>query len=99
MLHTMMAGTALLATLGSGAAVSTAETARLQAASRIVDAIRNDIPDDYWTRARCVGVLPDLKKAAFIVGGEYGRGGLSCRAGEGRSAPVSMQLEKGRRGL
>ena len=92
MLHTMMAGTALLATLGSGAAVSTAETARLQAASRIVDAIRNDIPDDYWTRARCVGVLPDLKKAAFIVGGEYGRGVLSCRAGDEWSAPVFVQL-------
>jgi SH3 domain-containing YSC84-like protein 1 len=95
MLQTMMAGTALLATLGSGAAVSTAETARLQAASRIVDAIRNDIPDDYWTRARCVGVIPDLKKAAFIVGGEYGRGVLSCRAGDEWSAPVFIQLAKG----
>ena len=95
MFKTMIAGTALLATLGSGAAVSTAETARLQAASRIVDAIRNDIPDDYWTRARCVGVLPDLKMAAFIIGGEYGRGVLSCRAGDEWSAPLFIQLAKG----
>ena len=95
MLETVMAGTALLAALGSPAAVSAAETARLQAASRIVDAIRQEIPEDYWTRARCVAVIPDLKKAAFIVGGEYGRGVLSCRAGDDWSAPLFTQLAKG----
>ena len=95
MLETMMAGTALLAALGTSAAVSAAETARLQAASRVVDAIRSEIPEDYWTRARCVAVIPDLKKAAFVIGGEYGRGVLSCRAGDEWSAPLFTQLAKG----
>ena len=95
MFKTMIAGTALLAAASASAAVSTAEVARLQAASRIVDAIRNDIPDDYWARARCVAVIPDLKKAAFVVGGEYGRGVLSCRAGDQWSAPVFIELAKG----
>ena len=40
-------------------------------------------------------VIPDLKKAAFIFGGEYGKGVMSCRAGEQWSAPVFMQLAKG----
>jgi lipid-binding SYLF domain-containing protein len=40
-------------------------------------------------------VIPDLKKAAFIVGGEYGKGVMSCRAGDQWSAPVFMQLAKG----
>jgi len=95
MFKTMIAGTALLAAASASAAVSTAEVARLQAASRIVDAIRNDVPDDYWARARCVAVIPDLKKAAFVVGGEFGRGVLSCRAGDQWSAPVFIELAKG----
>ena len=44
--------------------------------------------------ARAVA-LPELKKAAFIFGGEYGKGVMSCRAGEQWSAPVFMQLAKG----
>ena len=60
MFKTMIAGTALLAAVSASAAVSTAESARLQAAARIADAIRNDITDDYWDRARCVAVIPDL---------------------------------------
>src|SRR5437870_3500201 len=47
------------------------------------------------SRARCVAVVPDLKKAAFIVGGEYGKGVMSCRSGSGWSAPVFIQLAKG----
>ena len=40
-------------------------------------------------------VIPELKKAAFIVGGEYGKGVMSCRAGDQWSAPVFMQIAKG----
>jgi lipid-binding SYLF domain-containing protein len=90
---------AAVAVLASGASVSTAitsgETARLTAAARIVQDIRGDIPQQYWDRAHCVAVIPDLKKAAFIVGGEYGKGVMSCRAGDRWSAPVFMQLAKG----
>jgi lipid-binding SYLF domain-containing protein len=40
-------------------------------------------------------VIPGVKKAAFVVGGEYGKGMMSCRAGERWSPPVFMQLAKG----
>jgi len=58
-----------------------------------------DIPQDLWEKAACVMVIPGLKKAAFIVGGEYGKGLMSCRRGNGWSAPVFMKLAKGSWGL
>src|SRR6185436_220129 len=63
------------------------EASRLAGAASAVREIRNEIPQEYWARARCVLAIPELKKAAFIVGGEYGKGVMSCRAGEQWSAP------------
>ena len=40
-----------------------------------------------------------MKKAAFIVGGEFGKGVISCRSGREWSAPVFMQLTKGSAGF
>jgi len=40
-----------------------------------------------------------MKKAAFVVGGEYGSGVMSCRTTHAWSAPVFMQLAKGTWGL
>jgi SH3 domain-containing YSC84-like protein 1 len=71
------------------------ESDRLSASARVVQEIRGNIPQQYWDRARCVAVIPELKKAALVVGGEYGKGVLSCRAGETWSAPVFLQLAKG----
>ena len=82
----------LLATSGSTFA---GEASRLTLAASAVREIRNEIAEEYWNRARCVVVIPELKKAAFIIGGEYGKGVMSCRAGEQWSAPVFMQLAKG----
>ena len=82
----------LLVTASSGFA---SETTRLAAAATAVREIRSEIPQEYWTRANCVLVIPDLKKAAFIFGGEYGKGVMSCRAGDQWSAPVFMELAKG----
>ena len=36
------------------------------------------IPRGLLNRSRCLAVVPGMKKAAFIVGGEYGRGGNRC---------------------
>lgn len=55
----------------------------------------NGIPEDLWAKAQCVVVIPDMKKAAFVFGGEYGRGVMSCRSANGWSAPVFMELQKG----
>jgi lipid-binding SYLF domain-containing protein len=37
-----------------------------------------DVPKELWDRASCVIVIPSLKKAAFVFGGEYGKGLMSC---------------------
>ena len=71
------------------------EASRLALSATAVREIRSEIPQEYWSRARCVLVIPELKKAAFIVGGEYGKGVMSCRAGDQWSAPVFMQIAKG----
>jgi SH3 domain-containing YSC84-like protein 1 len=85
----------LLTAAPSSADITPAETARLAAVAQVVGDIHGTIPQDYWDRARCIAVIPELKKAAFIVGGEYGKGVMSCRAGSAWSAPVFMQLAKG----
>jgi len=58
-----------------------------------------DIPQELWDKAACVIVVPNLKKAAFIVGGEFGKGLMSCRQNGGWSAPIFMEMEKGSWGL
>ena len=85
----------LLTSTTAFAALPSSEAERLTKASGVIQDSRNSIPQDYWNRARCVITVPELKKAAFIVGGEYGKGVMSCRAGASWSAPVFMQLAKG----
>jgi SH3 domain-containing YSC84-like protein 1 len=57
------------------------------------------IPKDLLDKSVCVVVYPSVKKAAFIVGGSYGRGVVTCRSGKefgGRwSAPAMFALEGG----
>jgi lipid-binding SYLF domain-containing protein len=57
----------------------------------------NGIPQDLIDKARCVVVIPGMKKAGFIFGAEYGRGFAVCRrhGGEGWSAPAAMRSEGG----
>ena len=61
--------------------------------------VPDDIPQDLLDKADCVVVFPSVLKAAFIVGGSYGRGAMSCRQGEdfrGQwGAPTMMALEGG----
>jgi lipid-binding SYLF domain-containing protein len=55
------------------------------------------IPQDLINKARCVVVVPGMKKAGFIFGAKYGRGFAVCRrqGGKGWSAPAAMQVEGG----
>jgi len=59
------------------------------------------IPHDLFDKARCLVIIPGVKKAAFIVGGKYGRGFVSCRrGGNGRfGAPAAVRIEGGSYGL
>ena len=55
------------------------------------------IPQDLLEKAHCIVIVPGLKTAAFLVGGKYGKGYLSCRnkSGSGWSAPASVRIEGG----
>ncbi len=65
--------------------------------------IPDDIPQDLLDKARCVIVFPSVLKAAFIVGGSYGRGVMTCRTHKDYKgpwgAPTMMALEGGSFGL
>src|SRR5439155_8973757 len=96
MFNALVAAAALLSgAVAANAAVPPVVATRLDTAARNIRDIRSEISDEIWNRARCVAAIPDLKKAAFFVGGEYGKGVMSCRAGDGWSAPVFFQLAKG----
>jgi SH3 domain-containing YSC84-like protein 1 len=78
------------------------ETDRLDNAGMIMEEIMNipdDIPQDLLDKAECVIVFPSVLKAAFIVGGSYGRGAMVCRGGEHFTGPWGtpsmMALEAG----
>jgi len=85
------------------AALSRDEVKRFSESAAILSELRatpeKGIPEEILARAECVMVIPSMKKAAFVVGGEYGSGVMSCRNASGWSAPVFMQLMKGSWGL
>jgi lipid-binding SYLF domain-containing protein len=82
------------------------ETDRVENAGKVMSEILNvpdDIPQSLLNKAECVIVLPSVLKAAFIVGGSYGRGVMTCRGGTDFTgpwgAPTMMALEGGSFGL
>jgi len=83
--------------------LSSKEAKRIEEAATVLKEIHavpdKDIPQELWGRAECVIVVPGLKKAAFVIGGEYGNGLMSCRHTGEWSAPVFMQIGKGSWGL
>ena len=96
-------GAVLVAVTVQAADVSTREAERIREAATVLNEIHavpdKDIPQELWTRAECVIVVPSLKKAAFLIGGEYGKGLMSCRHSGEWSAPIFMQVGKGSWGL
>ena len=94
---------ALLSTGSAQAAISTAERARIENAAEAVREFLGTpdkgIPEELYDRADCVVVIPSAKKAALGFGGEYGKGVMSCRSGDGWSAPVFMEMAKASWGL
>ena len=69
--------------------------------SEIMDTPDKGIPQDLLDKAQCIIVVPGLKKGAFILGGKYGKGVVSCRksGGTGWTAPASIRVEGGSVGL
>lgn len=92
-----------LATVPLSAALSTSAQERIREAATVLTELHRapdqDVPLDFWNRASCVIVVPGMKKAAFIFGGEYGKGLMSCRRDGSWSPPVFMEIGKGSWGL
>jgi len=74
---------------------------RLEESARIMHEIMETpdqgIPQDLLNKAYCVAIVPSLKKGAFLVGGEFGKGFTICRrgAGMGWGAPAAIRVEGG----
>jgi lipid-binding SYLF domain-containing protein len=73
--------------------------ARVDAAKVVLDQILNaqdrSIPLNILHQATCVAVVPGMLKGAFVVGGQYGQGIVTCRTGKGWSAPVFIRMAGG----
>src|SRR5262252_8074783 len=65
--------------------------------SEIMGTPDKGIPQELIEKAHCIVIVPGLKKGAFVVGGQYGKGYMSCRnkSGEGWSAPGTVRIEGG----
>jgi lipid-binding SYLF domain-containing protein len=65
--------------------------------SEIMSTPDRAIPQELLERAQCVVIVPELKKAAFVVGAKYGRGFAVCRgaAGAGWGPPAAIRIEGG----
>ena len=91
--------TALLLVLSSGPLLADKETdERLANAAKAFDEIMSapdkGIPGSVLDKAACVVIVPGMKKGAFIVGGSFGRGAVSCRSKgkAGWGAPAMVEL-------
>jgi len=78
-----------------------ADAGRLQAAQEVLvemaGAKDEGIPSDLISQAKCIVIVPGVKKAALGVGGQYGRGYMSCRVPDSKkwSAPGAVRIEGG----
>lgn len=73
---------------------------RLQESAIVLQEIMNvpeqGIPIDLLKKAECIIIIPSMKKAAFGIGGNYGRGDLTCRTTDDNwSGPVMVSMTGG----
>jgi len=72
---------------------------RIQKATQVFQEIMRTpdrgIPRDLLEKARCVAIIPGEEKAAFIFGGNYGKGLATCRIENGWSAPMFVAVGGG----
>jgi lipid-binding SYLF domain-containing protein len=78
-------------------------TARLRSAGVVLHEIMaapdKGIPEEVLNGAKCIAVVPTMGKGGFIVGGEHGRGVVTCRTAHGWSAPAFISIGGGNFGF
>lgn len=62
---------------------------------QLITAPDNAIPQTVLAKAKCVSVVPDMVKGGFVVGGQHGRGLVTCRTANGWSAPAPITISGG----
>jgi lipid-binding SYLF domain-containing protein len=102
LLATVIASLALFTCTSAGGDNRAKDEHRLQNSGQVMKEVLDvpdSIPQKLLDRADCVVVIPSVLKAAFVVGGSYGRGAMTCRSGEDFrgpwGAPTMMALEGG----
>lgn len=90
----------LLTAAALNAAEKAAPLQRLDEATAVFQEIMSapdrSIPRDLLDKSQCIVIVPGLKKGAFIIGGKYGKGYISCRKdGKAWSAPGTVRVEGG----
>jgi len=89
----------LLSTTAALAGDRADDIERLQTGATVIKEIMsapdNGVPDEIINNSKCIAVIPSMLKAAFGVGGAYGKGVASCRTDKGWSAPAFFSLRGG----
>jgi lipid-binding SYLF domain-containing protein len=89
----------LLSTTAALAGDRTDDVDRLQTSATVLKEIMSapdsGVPEEVISNAKCIAVIPSMLKAAFGVGGAYGKGVASCRTDKGWSAPAFFSLRGG----
>jgi len=106
MLKRILLGAAFAVGLVSSAVASSGrndDIERIQNATQVFREIMatpdKAIPQELLESAKCIAIIPGEKKAAFVVGGSYGKGLATCRTAGGWSAPLFVALGGGSVGL
>ena len=97
-LLTMISATSVFAGPGEQDAVARLKDAGL-VMHEIMAAPDKGIPEEVLHDAKCIAVIPNMAKGAFLVGGEHGRGVVTCRAGHGWSASAFLSIGGGNFGF
>lgn len=86
-----------LAAVASWAQEETPDKRLRSSADVLQDAMtaKNSIPHNLFDRAKCVIVVPGLKKGAIGVGADYGRGFATCRSGSTWGGPAAVKIGGG----
>ena len=93
----LAAGVLSVGLLYGGESTATRLKTSARVFTEIMAAPDRGIPQELLEKSECIVIVPGMKKAAFIVGGNYGRGFMSCRlpSGRGWSAPAGVKVEGG----